>query len=203
MSELEELQHDAIAELFNMGMGSAADALSQMVGEEVSLSVPEVLFLSRREAAEQIIAQGGERISGVQEDFSGAFWGSALLIFPEDKSLDLVRALMQQNAPMAEFTSLEEEVLVEVGNVIINACLGTLANVLDDEINTAVPDFLHGDCDAVLSGGEAAAADDTVLQLRIDFSLKDKDIQGFFILRVDVGSVESLVGKVEERMLGL
>ncbi len=201
MSELADLQEDVVAELFNMGIGSATDALNKMVGEEVSLSAPKVIFLSRRKAAKQISEQGGTRISGVQEEFSGAFWGTALLIFPKDKSLDLVCALMQQNAPMAEFTSLEEEVLVEVGNVIINACLGTLSDVLGDEINTTVPSFLHGDCDSVLAG--TADADDTVLQLHIDFALKDQDIQGFFVLRVDVGSVESLVARIEECMLGL
>ncbi len=45
--ELSELQEDAISELLNIGMGTAASALSQMVGEEVMLSVPSVTIVPR------------------------------------------------------------------------------------------------------------------------------------------------------------
>ena len=38
---------DAVAEILNIGMGYAASVLSDMVNEEVKLSVPGVIFVSR------------------------------------------------------------------------------------------------------------------------------------------------------------
>ena len=43
--EYNALQLDALRELSNMGVGTAATALSQMLGQEVDLSVPRALAL--------------------------------------------------------------------------------------------------------------------------------------------------------------
>jgi len=47
---LDELQQDALTEVFNVGMGSAAASLSEMVGEEVQLTVPEISFVNKEDA---------------------------------------------------------------------------------------------------------------------------------------------------------
>jgi len=70
---LTELQRDTITELLNIGMGCAAAALSEMVGEEVALSVPCVEVLSRRDAAVLVREKGCERIVAVLQEFSGFF----------------------------------------------------------------------------------------------------------------------------------
>lgn len=47
MIELNELQQDMLTELFNIGMGNAAAALSEMVSEEVLLSIPQISFMEK------------------------------------------------------------------------------------------------------------------------------------------------------------
>ena len=42
-SELSEIEQDALAEIANMGVSSAAASLRRMVGEQVLLSVPAVI----------------------------------------------------------------------------------------------------------------------------------------------------------------
>ena len=42
MDSLSELHIDALAEVFNVGAGRAAASLSEIVGDEVKLSVPSV-----------------------------------------------------------------------------------------------------------------------------------------------------------------
>jgi len=42
----DELESDLLAELFNIGVGRAADSLSRMVNQEVKISVPSVEFRS-------------------------------------------------------------------------------------------------------------------------------------------------------------
>ena len=52
VSELSEIERDAISEIANIGVSRAAASLRQMVGEQVLLSVPAVNIVSRSEAAE-------------------------------------------------------------------------------------------------------------------------------------------------------
>jgi chemotaxis protein CheC len=76
-----------------------------MVGEEVELSVPQVETLSRKEAINRISKLVGNEITAVKESFKGAFWGDALLLFPENHSLELVRALIKDDTLPAEMIS--------------------------------------------------------------------------------------------------
>ena len=48
---LSELELDALTELVNLGVSRAANSLRELAGEEVLLTVPAVVILSREEAA--------------------------------------------------------------------------------------------------------------------------------------------------------
>jgi chemotaxis protein CheC len=51
MVRLTELEHDALVELFNIGVGQAASAMSEIVNETVTMSVPAISFLTRASAS--------------------------------------------------------------------------------------------------------------------------------------------------------
>ena len=85
LTPLSELEQDALAELSNMAMARAANSLRQMVKHQVELSVPSVEIVSK-EAATQLIAKPtNATLVAIRQDFTGAFSGRALLIFPEVK----------------------------------------------------------------------------------------------------------------------
>ena len=50
MHNLSELQQDALLEIFNVSIGRAASAMSDMVSETINMSVPAMQFLTRKEA---------------------------------------------------------------------------------------------------------------------------------------------------------
>ena len=62
--------------------------------------------------------------------FEGDITGRALLIFPETKSLELVRAITGGDLPLEDIIELEQEALAETGNILLNSCLATIANML-------------------------------------------------------------------------
>ena len=100
---LSAVEHDALTELVNIGVSRSAAGLRQMVGEEVLLSVPSVdVGQSSRcsRGVDRRAREGGDLVA-VRQDFSGAFAGRALLIFPQANSLELVRALVVSDAAVA------------------------------------------------------------------------------------------------------
>jgi hypothetical protein len=70
------------------------------------------------------------KLVAVQQSFEGPFSGRALLIFPEAQSLELVRSIVGEEHSLEDVIDLEQEALAETGNIILNACLATIANVL-------------------------------------------------------------------------
>ena len=196
--ELTELKRDAIAELLNIGMGVAAASLSELVDEEVGLSVPSVEIVTQDLAAEQIRLAAGNDVAGIREAFAGPFWGDALLLFPETKSLELVRVLLKdENLSLNTLLEMEQEALVEVGNIILNACISTLANVFNQELTCQLPQYIQGTCDAVMSGDKERQYGEGVLLLRMDFVLRNTNISGYFLLLMGVESMRAFTSQIE------
>ncbi|NQZ81298.1 MAG: chemotaxis protein CheC [Colwellia sp.] len=194
MIELSELQKDALGELLNIGMGRASASLSEMVGEEVELSVPKVDTLSQEEAIERIKGLVGDNITAVKESFKGAFWGDALLLFPEEHSLELVRALIKDDTlPLDMLSEMEQEALTEVGNIILNACLGSLANIFQENLEFALPQYSQGSCeDVIKSNTSSETSSEGVLLLQMNFALQKTKVSGYLTLIMDVASMHAL-----------
>ncbi|MGV8950695.1 MAG: chemotaxis protein CheC, partial [Cypionkella sp.] len=122
---LDELERDALTELVNIGVSRAAASLRKMVGKQVLLSVPSVEVVTKEAAAALIGQRESDDLVAIRQQFDGAFSGKALLIFPEDNSLELVRVIVGDEVDDAEVAQLKDEALAETGNVILNGCLGT------------------------------------------------------------------------------
>ena len=193
---LTEIEQDALAELANMGVSRAATSLRQMVGGEVLLSVPAASIVTRQ-AACRLVERGRQtQLVAVQQSFEGPFAGRALLIFPAAHSLELVRSIVGDQHSVEDIIDLEQEALAETGNVILNACLATIANVLRRTMRMSLPSVIRGDGATLFD----AKAGNLVLFLYIDFVIKHCDVHGFIALLMDLPSIESLKAIVHEFM---
>ncbi|HEY0063748.1 MAG TPA: chemotaxis protein CheC [Telluria sp.] len=196
MFDLSELQHDALVEIFNIGVGHAARAMSDIVNEEVTMSVPRITFLNRADAGAMLGNKEGSRVCGVSQHYEGAFSTEAILMFPEDKSLDIVRLMVGESVPLQELTEMEQEAMSEIGNIILNSCVGTLANIFSQELSGSLPVYHVGTSEQILtaSGG---LADSIVLMLHIDFILEKHQIHGYVAFILDLSALHDLREQVD------
>ena len=107
VSELSDIERDALAEIANMGVSRAAASLRQMVGEQVLLSVPAVNIVTRHAASLLVERGNAPKLVAVQQSFEGPFSGGALLIFPEAQSLELVRSIVGAEHSLEDVIDLE------------------------------------------------------------------------------------------------
>jgi chemotaxis protein CheC len=144
-TDLTEIEQDALAEIANMGVSRAASSLRQMVGEQVLLSVPAVKIVTRHAASKLVERNNSKQLVAVQQSFEGPFAGKALLIFPEAQSLELVRSILGDEHSLEDVIDLEQEALAETGNIILNGCLATIANLLHRTMRMSLPSIVRGD----------------------------------------------------------
>jgi len=196
---LDDFYVDAVAEVLNVGMGSAAAVLSEMINDEIKLSVPGVEFVSRLEAAHIIGSKAKTDVSGVHQHFQGAFDGDAMLLFPEEQSLELVRAVLQHDdLSLQDLTDMEQEAMTEIGNVILNACLCSMADMFGKEMLGDIPEFVQGSLAQVFStDGVLEHTEAIVLLLNMDFAVDKKNIQGYVTFLMDVDSVGQFKANIE------
>nr|WP_315380396.1 chemotaxis protein CheX [uncultured Sphingomonas sp.] len=195
---LGELERDALTEIVNIGVGRAASSLRKMIGDQVTLSVPAIDIVSQRRAARLISEREAADLVAVRQDFDGAFAGRALLIFPESNSLELVRAVTGESLSAEDLAEMEREALTETGNVILNSCLATIANMLKRSLAMTIPEVLHGNSATLFEIDDAEDEDGLVLFLYIDFAVRKRDIRGYIAMIMDIPSLEKLKELLDE-----
>jgi len=202
-SELSDIERDALAEIANMGVSRAATSLRQMVGEQVLLSVPAVNIVTRRAASDLVERGDSSKLVAVQQSFEGPFAGRALLIFPQAHSLELVRSIVGDEHSLEDVIDLEQEALAETGNIILNACLATIANVLQRTMRMSLPSVIRGDGATLFDLQSGAEDSNLVLFLYIDFTIKNRNIRGFIALIMDLPSIAALKDIVGDFIEGI
>jgi len=197
-SLLNELQLDALTELVNLGVSKAAANLREMVGAQVHLSVPTVELVTRSRAIAILAERESNNLVAVHQVFEGDIGGRALLIFPETKSLELVRAITGGDLPLEDIIELEQEALAETGNVLLNSCLATIANMLHRSLKMSLPEVLRGNAATFFSLAPPPEAGDVVMFLYITFAVRERDISGYIAMIMDMPSLTALTHLLDE-----
>ena len=202
---LNELESDALTELVNIGVSRAASGLRQMVGRQVVLSVPSVEVVGRTAAAALIRERETGPLVAVRQDFHGAFEGQALLIFPEQNSIELVRSVTGDELAPHDLADMEDEALSETGNIVLNSCLATMANMLERPLEMSLPQVIRGEGARLFLLNDTGGGEGVVLFLYINFAVSERDIRGYIAMLMDLPSLDtlrSLIGEFIEKVLG-
>lgn len=202
---LTDLELDALTEMVNIGVNRAAASLREMVGEQVLLSVPKVTLVSRDRAIATLGENEVSHLVGIHQVFEGEITGRALLIFPDTKSLELVRAVTGGELPLEEIIELEHEALAEIGNIILNGCLATIANMLQRNLKMSLPEILRGEPTIFFNLEPPPDAGEVVMFLYINFAIRQRDIRGYIAMLMDMPSLAALqilLGEFIERTAG-
>ncbi len=138
-SLLSDEQIDALKEVGTIGAGHAANALSQLAGRKIIISVPEVKVISLKEVVE-LVGPPENLAAVVYMNLMGDTQGKSLLIFSKRSAFNLVDILMKRPAGQTKFLrEIDCSAIKEVGNILAGAFLTTLADFLNITLIPSVP----------------------------------------------------------------
>jgi chemotaxis protein CheC len=196
--QLTELQTDALAEMFNVGAGHAAASLSEIVGDEVQLSIPHISFCRRDELGSSLGALTSERLGAVSQEFSGAFTINASLLFTEDKALEIVREMLGSQVSVDDLPEFEQEAMCELGNIILNACMASISEMLGVEMQSTLPQYIVNRMDVVLSELNADLSQPVIMVLHIDLTIEKRETHGALVFLLSSASFHELIAAVDK-----
>ena len=195
---------DALRELINIGVGRAAGALNDMVGAHVELRVPSVRLVSPADIKEASRWVNEQELATVRLGFSGEIQGTTELVFPADSASKLVALLTGEELGTPDLDSLRAAALTEVGNILLNAVMGSITNVLQRHISYELPTYSEETpealVEAVRSQAEAAVllAQTHFLVRRSHSSAEQDKIEGEVTLLFEMGSFEVLLERIHK-----
>jgi chemotaxis protein CheC len=199
--ELTASQKDALTELINIGYARAAGALSELTGHRIELGVPAVAMYRIGELTSLLCNVMNGEVASVNQIFSGPVSGNALLLL-DQSAATMLNQLLTEGATVAAITpnldAAAREVITEVGNIVLNACLGVFGNLLKVQVTFAVPRLHVESVESLLSSitvGDKELRYALMAQTR--FHLKGSNVSGYLVIILGVTSLERLLVEVE------
>ena len=185
---------DILQEIMNIAFGRAAADLADFIDIYVILSVPYIKLLRAVDLPRFINTEikDFDKVSVVEQNFWGKFKGAAFLIFPAGSGKKLINMLdggaeSFESDPIFE---LEKETFREVGNILIGACVGKIAELLGDIVTYSPPRVVIEKSHRGVVPDNLFDPDNLAIVLRTLFEFNEKNVSGYLFI---VTSQESFV----------
>lgn len=187
-------QMDALKEFINIGVGRAAAALNELVRLRVVLEVPSIRILSPFQFKREMSDLGDRNMAAVKIGFYGPFSGSAALVISPASASKLVGVLAgKATGPGA----VDQETLREVGNIVVNGVLGSLGNILRQQISYSLPAYAEVTIKNLFFS-EKIGNETVFLLVRTRFAVQEIEVEGNIILLFTVGAFDTLLDAIDE-----
>ncbi|MES2692121.1 MAG: chemotaxis protein CheC [Verrucomicrobiota bacterium] len=198
--ELTASQHDALTELINIGYGRAAGALSELTGYRITLEVPRVAMHGITELGPILDDMVKGEVASVNQVFSGPIAGNALLLLDERSALFLSQLLTDESSTVGKFDASAREVITEVGNILLNACLGVFGNLLQVQVSFAVPRLQIETVPSLLQSMTLDIEEKLryALVVHTRFQLRASNITGYLAIILGITSLDRLLQELEK-----
>jgi len=196
---------EILQEIMNIAFGKATADLAEYIDIFIKLSVPDVHIKKTDDISQYIgeAIQNREPISVVEQRFWGKCKGYALLIFPAGSGKALIGILSGDDLdaygsdPIDE---LEKAALMEIGNILIGACIGKIADILNDVMTYSPPLVLLEKHAGAIVLHKLTALHDHAIVLRTIFNFEKREVSGQLMLLFSQESIRWLKKALNEFM---
>jgi chemotaxis protein CheC len=131
------LYGDILREICSFGAGNASARLSKMTGKKVKIDLPEV-WISRPAEGFPFLPKEEKEIGiGINSNFGGEKRGVIFLLISIPQAKKLLSFVFDRE--IGEIGTIEESALLEVGNILSGAIVGSIANFAGMKIKPEPP----------------------------------------------------------------
>ncbi len=184
-------QHEALQEIVNIGMGLAGNSLARILNTFVELSIPRIRLVKAEDLPSVIVNLVSERteVSAIRQAFFNHWRGEAVAIYDQHGCKDLAD-LMGYTNEMDHST--ETELLLDVGNVLVGACLNGVSEQLNAEISFGAPSILaqHVHIEELFAKQDFNWSH--TLLLEVNFALENRQFKSHLLTMMSEESISTL-----------
>ena len=195
---LTEAQNDSLAEFINIAFGRTGAALSELTGHRVILNPPSVSVYPTNQLNGALAKFVPGDVASIHQVFVGPIAGDALLLLNHDGAVHLADLLTDGSTPSKYLDESAREVLTEVGNILLNACLGMFGNMLHIHVSFSVPRLHIESLDELI---ESLITEKNSLHYALviytAFQIRDSAVNGYLVMVLSVASLDRLIMEVE------
>jgi chemotaxis protein CheC len=177
---------DTLQEIMNIAFGRAASDLAEYVDIFVILSPPLIKVLQAFDLPSYLNNEikDYDKVSVVEQNFWGKFKGNAFLVFPSGTGKRMISLFNSENKffetePTHE---LEKETFLEIGNILIGACIGKIAELLGDVTTYSPPRVVVENGLRGVVYDNLSDPDNLAIVLKTVFEFNEKNVSGYMFI---------------------
>lgn len=187
----DEFDHDALTELFNIGLHRAAAALSELTGQRIIVDLPRLWICPIDETHERLAGLLEGDLATVHQVFKGSVAGDAVLVLDYESAAHLASLLTSGGVALGgRLDQSAREVLTEVGNVILSSCLSAFGDMLQVTVSFSVPRIHVESLEGLL---RSLHVDQTEVQYMLlvatRFQLTEGEVGGYLMVAIGISSL--------------
>jgi chemotaxis protein CheC len=195
---LTERQGDALSEVINIAFARTAASLSELSGHRVLLDAPGVEVLPIDKVPGALGHFIKQDVVSVHQMFTGPVAGDALLMLDYEGAITLTDLLCEYRADSQTLDASAREALTEVGNILLNACLGVFGNLLHVHVSFSMPRLHLESLDQMLRSVTIGAEDlRYAVVVSTEFRIKESAVSGYLAIVLGVSSLDRLLKAIE------
>jgi chemotaxis protein CheC len=203
-------QRDALQEITNVAMGQAGTLLANLLDTFVHLSVPRINVLGVADVAGSIGDMVGHDhdVIAVRQSFQGYLLGEAIVIYGREGCKELAD-IMGYHDELDR--SAEIELLLDVANILVGACLGGIIEQLRDISEENGVDELGFSAPSLMADGvppETLINPDKLtwahaLMMEVNFKLESRNFVSHLIMLMPDKTIGKMRGILDEFITSL
>lgn len=170
--ELNDLQLDGLREISNIGSGTAATALSSMLGLSVDLKVPRALALDLADAVDAV-GDPEDPVTAVVLGVFGDLTATVVMLFDPDSAATVCSLLGVDPSD----TEMALSALGEVGNILGSSYVGAMGQMAGLDLEPTPPVALADMLGAIVASALASTALETDLALLLDSEMQVEGVE--------------------------
>lgn len=198
--DIEHVDQDALTELFNVGLHRAAASLSELVGERIVVEPTRLWICPIDEMEPRLVELCAGDLATVHQIFSGAVAGDAILLIEYDKAAALTRLMTQDEVAFTgRLDQSAREVLAEIGNIVLSACLSAFGDMLRVSVAFSVPRIRVESVRGILKSLVVESEEMQYAMIAATrFRLSNAEIDGYLVVIVGVTSLALIAEALAE-----
>lgn len=196
--ELSPVAIDCLREIGNIGSGSAASSLSQMLGKNIEMHVPDVRVLDYQSVIDEM--GGPEKvITGILVTLSGDISGMIMFLLEDTFAKVVLNTFLgKEDVNVIRLDENDFSAIKEMGNIMAGSYLGAVSTLTGLTIDMSVPSMTVDMMGAIMNAPmiEFSEVGEKVLFINDGFVIDRVDINSHIILIPTVESLEILMKKL-------
>ena len=193
---VDQLDKDALTELFNIGLHRAASALSELTSQRILVDLPRLWICPIDETYDRLVEFLDGDLATVHQIFKGRVTGDAVLVLDYESATRLTSLITQGSVAVGgRLDQSAREVLAEVGNVILSSCLSSFGDMLHVSVTFSVPRMHVESLEGLLRSLQVDSEEvNYTLLAATRFRLTEGEVGGYLMIAVGMHSL-SLIAR--------